>query len=200
MILNKFFPTIIGTAVNPNNSDVQKDIVKKCYDLKNNVPSGGENWVSNSTYNTIGNHDVFSDPMFSSINDFVVHEVKEYCKLLKIKEDFIDYKPIDSWFNIYNKGDYQEYHHHANSVLSVVYFLKTTENPAKIYFKNPYTDMIPPIYNNFTPDTFERVHYEPVDGMVLIFRSHLEHCVEKQIDEENRISIAYNFRSNNART
>ena len=200
MILSKYFPTIIGTAINSNHKIIRDDIIKKCYNLKNNVPSGGDNWISNSTYNTIGKHEIFSDPLFLSINDFVVQEVKEYCKLLNIKEDFIDYKPNDSWFNIYNKGDYQEYHHHANSVLSVVYFLKTSKNPAKIYFKNPHVDMRPPLYNQYTPDTFERIYFEPIEGMMLIFRSHLEHSVEKQIDEEDRISIAYNFRSDTART
>ncbi len=196
MILNKYFPTIIGTAINPNHNSVREDIIKKCHDLKNNVASGGENWISNSTYNTIGTHDVFSEPMFSPINDFVIQEVKQYCELLDIRKDFINYKPIDSWFNIYDKGDYQEFHHHNNSVLSVVYFLKTSKNSAKIHFKNPYIDMKAPLYNQYTSDTFERIYFEPVEGLMLIFRGHLEHCVEKQIDEENRISIAYNF--NNA--
>tara|TARA_Y100000385_G_C12765113_1_gene496794 strand:- start:51 stop:653 length:603 start_codon:yes stop_codon:yes gene_type:complete len=200
MIINKFFPTIIGADVNTLHSNIQDEVVNRCYDIKKNVESGGENWLSNDTYNTIGKHDVFADNKFSDINDFVVKRVKNYCELLHIKKDFLDYKPIDSWFNIYKKGDYQEYHYHGNSVLSVVYFLKVGKNPAKIYFKNPYIDMMSVKYDSYTSDTFETINYKPQPGLILIFRSHLEHSVKKQINDEDRISIAYNFRSNNART
>ena len=53
--------------------------------------------------------------------------------------------------------------------------------------------MMPPIYNKYTFDTFERIHFEPVPGLLLIFRSYLEHCVEKQKSKEKRITLAYNF-------
>ena len=200
MILNKVFPTIIGTDVNSLHNSIQDKVVSRFYDLKKNVDSGGENWLSDDTYNTIGKHDVFSDNEFSDINNFVVNRVKNYCEQLQIEKNFLDYRPIDSWFNIYKKGDYQEYHYHSNSILSVVYFLKVGKNPANIYFKNPYIDLLPIKYDNYTIDTYERIHYEPQPGMILIFKSHLEHSVKKQIDDEDRISIAYNFRSNNART
>ena len=194
MILNKFFPTIIGSDINSSHNSIQEGVVNRCYDLKKSVESGGENWLSNDTYNTLDKHDVFTDAKFSDINDFVVSRVKNYCTQLHMKQGFMNYKPVDSWFNIYQKGDYQEYHHHANSILSVVYFLKVGKNPANIYFKNPYVDMMSVQYDNYTPDTYERINYEPQPGMILIFRSHLEHSVKKQIDDEDRISISYNFR------
>ena len=200
MILNKFFPTIIGLDVNNLHDSVQDKVVDRCYHLKKNVDSGGENWLSDNTYNTIGKHSVFDDAKFLDINNFVVSSVKNYCEQLQIKKDYIDYTPIDSWFNIYQKGDYQEFHHHSNSVLSVVYFLKVGKNPASIFFKNPYISTVRIEYDNYTPDTYDRFSYQPKAGMILIFRSHLEHSVEKQVDDEDRISIAYNFRSNNART
>ena len=200
MILNKFFPSIIGADVNKKHESIQHKIVERCYDLRSSLNSGGENWISSDTYNTIGKHDVFSDFNFLDVNNFVVDKVKDYCEQLHFKKNFIDYKPNSSWFNIYKKGDYQEYHHHGNSILSVVYFLKVSKSPANIYFKSPYLDMIAPHYEKYTPDTFERVNFKPQPGMILIFRSHLEHSVEKQIDNEDRISIAYNFRSNNERT
>ena len=195
MILNKFFPSIIGADVNKNHDKIQQKIVERCYDLKNKVNSGGDNWISSDTYNTLGKYDLFSDYKFLSINDYVINRVKNYCEQLQFQKDFLDYKPVSSWFNIYQKGDYQEYHHHAHSVLSVVYFLKVGKNPANIYFKSPHLDMISPRYENYKPETYERVNFKPQPGMILIFRSHLEHSVEKQIDNEDRISIAYNFRS-----
>ena len=41
MILNKVFPTIIGTDVNSLHNSIQDKVVSRCYDLKKNVDSGG---------------------------------------------------------------------------------------------------------------------------------------------------------------
>jgi uncharacterized protein (TIGR02466 family) len=194
MILNKHFPSIIGTEMNSNHKNIQDKLIDRCYNLKNNIKKGGEEWLSQSTYNTIGKYNIFFDSKFLQLNQFIITSVKNYCKLLNIKENSIDYTPTDAWFNIYKKGDYQEYHSHNDSLISVVYFLKANINSAKIFFKNRYLDMIQPIYNHYTPDTFERVTYTPEPGLALIFRSHLEHSVEKHNDKEERISVAYNFK------
>ena len=65
---------------------------------------------------------------------------------------------------------------------------------AKIYFKQPFIDMIEPRYKQFRDDTFQTVFYTPQPGMILIFRSYLEHCVEKHDSDSERITLSYNFR------
>tara|TARA_R110000803_G_scaffold210680_1_gene283146 strand:+ start:1843 stop:2436 length:594 start_codon:yes stop_codon:yes gene_type:complete len=190
----KFFPVLIGSYINPKHKDIEKSIVEWCFELKELVKSGGENWLSKSTYNTIGKYDVWADKEFSDINKFVLESVKNYCKELLIQEDSFDENTNDAWFNIYKKGDYQEYHNHGDSLFSAVYFLKTPENSAKIYFKSPIMDMIRPNYTEYTIDTYERINFTPQAGMLLIFRSFLEHSVEQQEDDDARISIAYNFK------
>lgn len=194
MILNKHFPTIIGTEMNSNHNNIKDKLIKKCYDLKNNIEKGGEDWISQSTYNTIGKYNLFFDSAFTQLNQHIITCVKDYCKALYIRDDCIDYKPVEAWFNIYKKGDYQEFHHHNDSMISVVYFLKSNVNSAKIFFKSRHLDMIQPIYTKNTSDTFTRVSYIPEPGLTLIFRSDLEHSVEPHNDDEERISIAYNFR------
>ena len=199
-MINRFFPTLIGLEINPHNNLIENKLSKKCFDIEDQIISGGKNWVSNTTYNTIGKYNIFKDDDFKDVNDFVLKSIDKFCDELKIDKECIDKIPNDAWFNIYREGDYQEYHHHGNSVLSVVYFLKVPKNPAKIFFKSPVIDMIPLSYKNYTPDTFERIHFEPQPGMLLIFRSHLEHCVEKQTNKDERISLAYNFRRKYERT
>jgi len=71
---------------------------------------------------------------------------------------------------------------------------QTPKNSGKIYFKNPYNDMLSPAYTEYTPDNFERINFKPQPGMLLIFRSHLEHYVDKNNSDEDRISFAYNYR------
>ena len=198
-MINRFFPTLLGVEVNSEHHKIEKKLIKKCFDIENQIKSGGENWISNTTYNTIGEYNIFLDDNFKPINDFVINSVIKFCDELKINQNCIDKNP-NAWFNIYKEGDYQEYHHHGNTAISVVYFLKVPENSAKTYFKNPVLDMIPLSYTEYTPDTFERIHFEPQPGMLLIFRSHLEHCVEKQTTKDKRISLAYNFRRKDERT
>ena len=142
MILHRYFPTNIGVDVNSNHHEVVSKAVDRCYELKKKVCSGGENWVSKSTYNTLTKYNIFSDSSFDPINNFVIESVKNYCNQLDVDLDCLDEKPTDAWFNIYQKGDYQEYHHHGGSMISVVYFLKVDEDSAKIYFKQPFIDMI----------------------------------------------------------
>ena len=55
-------------------------------------------------------------------------------------------------------------------------------------------DMIPPNYIEYTEDTYERMYITPQAGMLLVFRSHLEHSVEQHEDDDKRISMAYNFK------
>ena len=121
--------------------------------------------------------------------DLLCPTLQEFCK-----EAEVSCKMTDAWCVRYQKGDYQEYHHHGGSMISVVYFLKVDENSAKIYFKQPFMDMIEPRYKQFRDDTFQTVFYTPQPGMILIFRSFLEHCVEKHDNDSERITLSYNFR------
>jgi uncharacterized protein (TIGR02466 family) len=182
------FPTLIGVNVNPNHDD---SLVSKCLDIESSVQSGGQSWVSKDTYNTMGSHDILKDKDFESINDFVVSSVRQFCKELRI--DLNEILPTDSWVNIYRKGDYQEYHNHNPDFLSAIYYLKTPKDSSSLFIKNPFGDMIAPDYTELTIDNKSRQEIEPKDGMLVIFRSHIEHCVEKHMSDEPRISLAYNF-------
>jgi uncharacterized protein (TIGR02466 family) len=196
-MIDKFFPTIIGFYDNPHHDLFEKEAINRCFELKKSTKKGGDNWLSKSTYNTIGTYNIWNDEKFKGINEFVIKSIQEYFKDLKIKQSCLNTNPYDAWFNIYKKGDYQEYHHHGGCLISAVYFLKVTKKSAKIYFKTPVSDMITPDYEEYTPDNYQTVYYEPRPGLLLIFRSYLEHSVEKQTDDEFRISLAYNFQKDN---
>ena len=190
----KYFPTNIGISINPNHKEIEEKMIKKCYEVSKYTPSGSETWISSKTYSTMGTYNISDNIDFSSINHYVNTKVIEYCEKLNIDLNRIDIKPSSSWFNIYRKGDFQEFHQHSHNVLSAIYILKSNEKSGRIFFKSPYNDMLTPAYKKFTTDTFERVNFKPQPGMLLIFRSHLEHYVEQNNSDENRISFAYNYR------
>jgi uncharacterized protein (TIGR02466 family) len=194
MILHRYFPTIIGVDINPDHRIIQSKAIDRCFELREKISRGGQDWISKSTYNTLSRYNIFSDSVFEPINNFVVQSVKNYFNELEIDLNCLVEEPVDAWFNIYQKGDYQEYHIHGESIVSVVYFLKADENSAKIYFKQPFSDMLKPKYRKLRKDTVSTIFYTPQPGMILTFRSFLEHCVEKHDSDSERITLSYNFR------
>ena len=188
MDIHRIFPTLLGVSIDPNHND---SLVEKCLQIETTTKSGGTEWVSKDTYNTFGSHDITKDKDFTPINDFVMKSVKEYCEVIKV--DFNKIVDTQGWFNIYRKGDYQEYHSHNPYLLSAIYYLKTPNEGSKLHLRNPFDDMILPNYTEHNTDNAMSMVIQPEDGMFIIFRSHLRHCVEKHMDDEPRISLAYNF-------
>jgi uncharacterized protein (TIGR02466 family) len=193
--LSSFFPTIIGSANNKHHKLIEDKLVKKCLFLEQQIKKGGETWLSKDTYNTLSKYDIFKDNDFKPINDFVIQTLQEYCNKLNIDFNKINNSP-EAWFNIYKKYDFQEYHIHHDHIFSAVYFLKTTKNSAKIYFKSPINPMINIPYSTIKKDTSSTAYFTPKNGDLLIFNSSLEHAVERHLLDDLRISLAFNFKKN----
>tara|TARA_B100001057_G_scaffold66410_1_gene60142 strand:- start:1515 stop:1994 length:480 start_codon:yes stop_codon:yes gene_type:complete len=138
--------------------------------------------------------DLANDKDFDPITKFIQDQVKIYCRYVGININAVQIEPYLPWFNVYRKGDFQEFHHHSNTVLSAVYFLYGDEKKgAKLYLKKAINDMINPMQVQPTFLNVDRIHYTPKPGKVVMFRGHVEHAVEQHEDDEPRISLAYNF-------
>ena len=187
LTLHTRFPTIIGMAINPDQKVVEDKLTEKCLEIRKKVKSGGKEWLADDTYTTLNTYDLCKDPDFSKINEFVVNQVIHYCKAQSINLNCLNTNPVESWLNIYKKNNFQEWHTHDDSMISVAYYLRCNDASAKIYFKRPVLDTMSPrilSYNN--------LNFEP--GMALIFRSYLSHCVGHQKNNDTRICLSYNFR------
>jgi len=192
--LNNWFPTTIGIDYYPNHFLEKDKLIKYCYDIKSKVKPGGRGWVSNETYNTSEDqHDIVSDDRFINLNKFVVKSVKKYLDQVSLrKKTFL----ADGWLNVYNKHNYQETHRHNGYVISCIYFLKVPENSAGTVFYSPFKEMV--INDNDYRDINKRpsghLIYKAEESKLLIFRSYLEHGVELHKTDEDRITLAYNFK------
>ena len=183
---------IIGFVDNTEHKKIENKLIKKCIKIKKEINSGGKNWISNKTYNTLQTYNLLEDIEFNQLNDWVFKQVSEYAMKLKYRNNF---NCSEAWFNIYHKNDYQEFHSHSLSSLSAVYFLKSNpESSAKLHFrfKNDPGVNEPVISDNFNL-TAHTAWYKPIPGRLLIFKSDLLHCVERSEEKDIRISIAYNF-------
>jgi len=191
--IDEWLPTFIGYCDYPNHNFIEKDLIEECLSLSNETKKGGEDWVSNKTYNTLNTYNILNNKKFEQLNFWICNKVSEYSNKLNYKSN---YNCIGGWFNIYKKYDYQEYHDHGTSSLSAVYFLKSNpEKSSKIFFKFTHDAdnvMEPTIDKSFNP-TSPIAWYYPVPGRLLIFKSTTKHCVERHEDDDLRISLAYNF-------
>tara|TARA_A100001011_G_C14199209_1_gene794906 strand:- start:653 stop:1225 length:573 start_codon:yes stop_codon:yes gene_type:complete len=190
-MIENWWPTEIGYYDNPDHDKL--NLIDYCFEVKSKTKSGGEQWISNDTYNTSnGNFHLHKDKKFKRLNDWILNCVKGY--IADTKLDFsMRLNETESWFNIYNKGDYQEVHQHYGFVISAVYFLKSNPDYSPLIFKSLFIDQLNIRKTNRLGNNYDIV-YKAKPGRLVVFRSFLPHCVGKHKDNEKRITLAYNFR------
>tara|TARA_R100000541_G_scaffold47693_1_gene54720 strand:- start:817 stop:1398 length:582 start_codon:yes stop_codon:yes gene_type:complete len=191
MQFDHLFPTVIGVDKYSRHTKIQNNLVKFCLNKKTKIQSGGKNWMSKETYNTSTTYNLTFEPLFQDLNKWVYSQVIKYCQHMNY---VVELTCSGVWFNVYEKNDYQEYHRHAKDCISAIYILKGNKKAAKTYFRSPIleTAQEPKIkINNF--NTFIQ-KYEALPGRLLMFKSNTEHAVEKHLDNNQRITLAYNFR------
>jgi uncharacterized protein (TIGR02466 family) len=90
-------------------------------------------------------------------------------------------------------------HNHPNSVLSAVYYVKAAENCGGIFFRDArdVAHMFVPTIAELSPWTLQKVTYAATEGRMIIFPSWLNHGVETNLSEEERICISFNIGMNN---
>lgn len=99
----------------------------------------------------------------------------------------------ESWFNFSSKGGFQYDHTHAGNRVSGTYYYATNTEDGAIRFSNPNLHMH---FNGFPADGSygESVSYTPKVGRLLLFPSWLTHRVNVNDTNNDRISIAVNFK------
>lgn len=185
------FPSSIYRFNNLLSNDELMQYVDITREIKNKTKKGGENWQS-SVYNTLGTYNLIYDKRFDSLINLVTQHVKTFNAIMG--SDY-NYECNYAWTNSYGKNDWQEWHNHAGSTYSAVFFLKSSEGASNIFFQDPAEpyDMLPikniKEYNSFNahdgwiPST---------ENTLIIFRSYLKHMVPINGCDE-RITVAFNF-------
>jgi uncharacterized protein (TIGR02466 family) len=193
MDLNLFFPTIIGSLLNPQHDKIQDKLIKHCLEIKKNIKTGGNGWLSKKTYNTSdGKYDLTTDPEFEDVNKWINNNVHEYCKKLQIHTETLSGN--GSWFNVYEQNDFQETHVHPTSVISAIYILTCSEDGARIFFNSPINNMYYVKKTVEKQEMVDQVICNSTPGTLIIFPSYLPHAVERHETDTLRISFSYNYK------
>lgn len=188
-----------------NHDKLKSKILPKIYDHKNT--NLNNNPFNACKVNTSIDHDfIFLDN--EDINEIVW---KSICKMLQEINSKNNFKIVPKnsfingyWYNIYEKGNFQEHHNHSEDYIvkngkkyypcfSVIYILhdKNKINSTVFKHENAFTPFTP-MFDN-TCEVLDTGDIKEIkEGSVIIFSSHLDHLV-KPIDTSGRVTIAFNI-------
>jgi len=101
-----------------------------------------------------------------------------------------------SWVNLNRKGDYNETHIHYNSVLSGVWYLSVTENTGDFIFIREGRELFGNTFS-FQQEALNQFNsqlaaFVPQVGDLFIFPSCVKHRVGVNLDEYDRLTLAFN--------
>ncbi len=141
------------------------------------------------------NDKILDSKELSNLKQFIDEQLFDFKKnLLKIKDENEIYI-TQSWVNNSNPDQFHPKHKHPNSVISGVMFLdeNNDESLPPIRFHRTLQmfalDFKFDSLNEFNASARE---FDPVQGMLMLFPSLLEHDVEKNTSDRVRTSISFN--------
>lgn len=186
----KWFPVSIYHEFDILSSSQNQQVFEAIKELQSQIDSGGHDWQGN-TYTTHDKHNLVKDNRF----DVLIHNLTRHVNnFAKAHNSTANFRCHTAWFNIGKSDNFQEYHYHAASTFSAVYYVSAPTGSGQLIFENPVVDMCPIEKIKDRNDlSFIQVGYTPVERSVIIFRSYLRHMVKAGTFDGERISIALNF-------
>ena len=191
---NLIFPTPIHQFDVNGFSEIQDELIDYAYDFNKKDPIGVSisnrgGWQSKG-FDIINEDDVLQLFLINCLSNFP--PIKKSVELRGY-----------AWININKPGDYNIKHVHPTNNLSGVLWIKCLENSGDIVFDSPnnfesflenksYDDDFKK--SNFIDDSY---HCYPTEGRIIVFPSHLEHHVQENKSNEDRISVSFNIRLSN---
>jgi hypothetical protein len=91
---------------------------------------------------------------------------------------------IEKWAHIHEKNMSTNTHDHYPAAVSSAFYVSVPEGAGEICFAAPH---------NKYPDYGKEITFKPEEGMFLLFPGPLEHFVTRNLSEERRISLGFNF-------
>lgn len=103
-------------------------------------------------------------------------------------------KITSMWSIINNKDAFNEKHHHGNSALSAAYYVKAEKNAGNIVFFDPRQANV---FHHPTSKEVNNINAQvqsvtPRAGTLVLFPSYLEHKVNPNLSNEERIVLSFN--------
>ena len=133
--------------------------------------------------------DFYLDKSFSPFLNYMSDRIMSLVDVYKTHEEAsISFTPrlSNMWFNINYRGSYNGFHSHPGSALAGIMYVNVPDNSGGVQFQHHDGHSL-----SLTQNT---AHYvEPQDGDMYLFPASLGHSVEMNMQDEPRMSIAFNL-------
>jgi uncharacterized protein (TIGR02466 family) len=145
----------------------------------------GHGWQSIQTLHTLED--------FRDLVSCVRRVVAGILRFLKVGYDAFEISAC--WATVLATGAAHRVHHHPNNYLSAVYYLRTHPGADSINFHDPrsQTGVIQPPVVGLTANNTDQVVVRVRNGSLLVFPAYLQHSVDANGSEGERISISFNI-------
>ena len=185
------FPSVIHQFDVNGFDEIQDELIDCAYKMREKDPVG----------HTISNRLGWQSSCFSIdteddiLKKFLTNCLAEFPPIKKSVRLF-----VSAWVNINPPEAFNMKHNHPTSDLSGVLWIKSQKNCGNIVFDSPRsfaTHQEIECYNeDFKQNNnyFHSFHFNPVAGRLLVFPSHLDHHVDFNKSQEDRISVSFNIR------
>ena len=181
---------MVWTTLFDDRESFNANLLQAIYQLRDSDPSGVANtnirgWQSPNNLQTL---DAFKD-----INLRIV----QVCQAIAQSQNFMPNLRFahQAWVNINPPGASNKIHYHANCHFSGIYYI-SLDAPAcgSIFFRDPRIASRMLTYPVAKPTEFttEEVRMAPEEGRMYVFPGWLEHGVEENKSDKDRVSIAFN--------
>ena len=167
-------------------------LTKFCYEMKRKDEKGVE--ISNiggwQSVDIVGE----THTEFVELKTKIEEAANLYHQDIRLKK-ISNQKIFNIWININQNGHSNEFHDHAPSCFSGAFYL--TKNKAPIVFQHPYRNINKYFWNPSNIDEWNVVNsgewrIEPEPNKLLLFPGWVEHKVEMNREDTDRISFSFN--------
>ena len=183
------FPTLLWKiSLRPELRDaIDAKAIAALEGLRRDLPvlDPGQGWQSEQT---LHQREEFQD-LISCVTKFA----KSILRFLRVGPDAFEI--TGCWATVLANGAIHKVHSHPNNFLSGVYYVRIQSGSDTINFHDPrsQTGVIRPPVVELTAENTDQVVVRVTNGTLLMFPSYLEHSVDTNMGEEERISISFNI-------
>jgi len=183
------FPTLVWkVSLKPELRDaIETSVMATLARLRQDLPilEPGHGWQSEQT--------LHEREEFQELVSCVGHVATSILRFLRIGPEAVEI--TGCWATVLARGAMHKAHSHPNNFLSGVYYVRVRRGCDTINFHDPrrQVHVIRPPVVELTAENTDQVVVSVADGTLLMFPSYLEHSVDANMSEEERISVSFNI-------
>lgn len=190
IVPNYLFPTVVWSTLFDDRESFNATLLEQIYRLRDQDPAGVENtnvrgWQSPNNVQNL--------PEFEPLNLRILQVCQRIAESQHFHPDLV--LQHEAWININPPGASNKIHFHANCHFSGIYYISLKPPECgSIFFRDPRVASRMLTYPTTQPTEFtsDEVRMDPEAGRMYVFPGWLEHGVEENRSDQDRVSIAFN--------